>query len=103
VLVAALYLLEVVGRERVEQMPDARSRKAVDLRYPKAGRGPGSVHNLLSGTPAHAFRFAVAPHVGRERRPVAGVYGVADRLANKGGAYGPAVTAGVGEYSPAAP
>src|SRR5215204_1656616 len=101
VLVAALYLLEVVGRERVEQVPDARSRKAVDLRYPKAGRGPGSVHDLLGGTPAHAFRVAVAPHVGRKRRPVAGVYGVADRLADQVGAYGPAVQAVAAEYLPA--
>src|SRR4029450_10190497 len=93
VLIAALYLLEVVGWEGVEQVPDARSRKAVDLRYPKAGRGPGGVHDLLGGTPAHAFRIAVAPHVGRERRPVAGVYGVADRLPNQVGAYGPAVQA----------
>src|SRR5829696_779860 len=101
VLIAAFYLSEVVGRERVEQVPDARPRKAVDLRHPKAGRCPRRVHDLLGGTPAHAFRVAVAPHVGRERRPVAGVYAVADRLADKVGAYGPAVQAVAAQYLPA--
>src|ERR671910_675776 len=99
--VAAFYLLEVVGRERVEEVPDARSRKAVDLRYAEAGCGPGRIHDLLSSTPAHAFRVAVAPHVGRERRPVAGVYAVADRLADKVGANGPAVQAVAAQYLPA--
>src|SRR5919112_847811 len=83
-------------------MPDARPRKAVDLRHPKAGRGPGRVHDLLGGPPAHAFRVAVAPHVGRERRLVAGVYGVADGLADQVGAYGPAVQAVAAQYLPAA-
>src|SRR3712207_742738 len=91
VLVATLYLREVVGRKGVVLVPDARSREPVYLRDPEAGRSPRGVLHLVGGAPPHPFRVAVAPNVGGEGRLVPRVYRIADRLANEVVAYGPAV------------
>src|ERR687894_1814470 len=59
VLVAALYLGEVVGREGVELVPDARPREPVDLRDPEAGGGPGRIFHLVCGAAPYPFGVAV--------------------------------------------
>jgi hypothetical protein len=68
VLIAALDFVEVVRRERVQHVPDARAREAVDLLDTEQTGRASRVLHALRGTTAHAFRLAVAPHVGGQNR-----------------------------------
>ena len=82
-LVAALDLGEVVGRERVEHVPGRRAGEAGDRRHAEPRRGAGGVLELVGGALADALGVAVAPHVGRDDALVAGVDRIADRLADE--------------------
>ena len=82
-LVAALDRREVVGRERVEEVPDRRAGEAGDDVDAELRRGPRGVHHPLGRPLPHAFGLAVAPDLGREHRPVAVVDRVADGLADE--------------------
>src|SRR6266516_2821024 len=86
ILVAALDGGEVVGRERVEEMPDRRAGEPVHLRDPKPSGGARRVLHPLRGALPHALRVAVAPDLGRQDRLVARVDRVADGLADEVGA-----------------
>jgi hypothetical protein len=83
VRVAALDLRPVVGREGVELVPDGRAGEAGDDRHAERRGGARRVLHPLGGARAHALRVAVAPHLGREDRLVAGVDRVADGLADE--------------------
>src|SRR3954447_10471311 len=91
--VAALDLRRVVGREGVEEVPDRRAREAVYLGDAEAGRGPRHVLHALGGPRAHARGIPVAPDFTGKDGLVAGIDGVADRLADEMGADGPAAQA----------
>ena len=82
-LIAALDRREVVGRERVEEVPDRRAGEAGDDVDAELRRGPRGVHHPLGRPLPHAFGLAVAPDLGREHRPVAVVDRVADGLADE--------------------
>ena len=71
-LVAALDLVEVVGRERVEHVPDRRAGEARDHVDAELRGGAGGVLHPLGGALLHAGGVAVAPDLGRQRRPGAG-------------------------------
>ena len=58
------------GRERVEQVPDARTGEAVDDVQPQLLGRPGGVFQFFGGPGAHAGRVAVAPDVRRQDRLV---------------------------------
>jgi hypothetical protein len=82
-------------REGVDRVPDRRAGETVDdggklVGFAAAGLGVeeeagglGGGDHLLGGPLAHALGLAVAPHVGREDRLVAGVDVVADGLADE--------------------
>ena len=69
--VAALDLDEVVGRERVEEVPDRRAGEARHHVDPELRRRAGGVLHPLGRALAHARGVAVAPHLGRQDRLVA--------------------------------
>lgn len=71
------------GRERVEQMPDARTGKAIDDRDAEFLRGAGSVLHLFGGALIDTGGFAVAPNPRRENRLVPLINEVAYRLPDK--------------------
>ena len=79
-LVAALDRGEVVGRERVEEVPDRRAGEPGDHGDAELRGRPGRVLHPLGRAPAHALRIAVAPHLRRHDAPVALVDRVAHRL-----------------------
>ena len=83
VLVAALHLRPVVGRERVQLVPDRRAGEAGDDRHAERRRGARGVLHALGGARAHALGIAVAPHLGRQDALVARVDRVAHRLADE--------------------
>ena len=91
VLVAALDVVPVVGRERVEHVPDGRAGEAGhDLDAEPRG-GPRRVLHLLGGPLPDALRVAVAPDVLGQDALVARVDRVADGLADEVRADRPAV------------
>ena len=83
VLVAALDLVVVVGRERVDQVPDRRAGEAVHLPDAEPRGGAGRVLHPLGRARANALLLAVAVDLGREDRLVARVDAVADRLSDE--------------------
>ena len=91
--IAAFNGGEVVGRERVEQVPDGGAGEAVDLAHAELGGGAGGVHHALCGAVAHALRVAVAPHRGGHDALVPCVNRVADRLPDQVRADGAALEA----------
>jgi hypothetical protein len=79
-LVAALDLVEVVGRERVEHVPDRRAGEARHDLDAEAGGGAGGVLHPFRGACADAVRVAVAPDLRRHDRLVTYVDRIADGL-----------------------
>ena len=92
-VVASLDRVEVVRRERVEEMPDRRAGEPVHLRHAERRRGTRRVGEPLGGALPHALGLTVAPDLGREDRAVALVDRVADRLADEMRAQRPAAEA----------
>jgi hypothetical protein len=90
VLVAALDLAPVVGRERVEHVPDGRAGEAGDDRRAELRRRARGVLHPLGRAAAHALGVAVAPDLRRQHALVAGVDRIAHRLADEVGAQRPA-------------
>src|SRR4029450_8231272 len=83
VLVGALDLAEVVRGERVEEMPDRRTREPVPLCHSEPRGRPGRVLHALRGAFPYAALLAVAPDVRRKNRLVARVDAVTDGLADE--------------------
>jgi hypothetical protein len=83
VLVAALDLGPVVGREGVELVPDGRARETGDDGHAERRGGARGVLHALGGAGAHALGVAVAPDVGRQDALVARVDRVADGLTDQ--------------------
>jgi hypothetical protein len=92
-LVTALERSEVVGGERVQEVPDRRSGEPGDDRHAHLCRGAGGVLKALGGALAYAVGVAVTPHLVGEDRPVARIDRVAHRLADEVGADRPAAQA----------
>ena len=90
-LVAALNLGKVVRRERVQEVPNRRARKAVHLRHAESCSRPCGVLHALGGAAPHAFLLAVAPHVRRQDRLMARVDAIADGLPDEVRAERPAL------------
>ena len=88
-LVAALDLAEVVGRERVEEVPDRRAGEAGDDLDAELRGGPRGVHHPLGGALPHAFGLAVAPDLGREHALVRGRRSGRTRPGRRGGCRSP--------------
>ena len=82
-LIAAVDLGVVVGRERIDEMPDRGAGEAVHDRHTELCGGAGGVLHPLGGAGAHALGVAVPVHVGRQDRAVPGIDPVADRLADE--------------------
>ena len=82
-LVAALDLAEVVGRERVEEVPDRRAGEARDDLDAELRSGPRGVHHPLGGPLRARLGLAVAPDLGREHALVARGDRVAHGLADE--------------------
>ena len=93
---AFLPVLVAGRRERVDRMPDGGAGKAVDdgggaflaaeaggLRVHERACGLAGLDHLFGGAFADAFRFAVAPDIGRQDALVPGINVVADRLADE--------------------
>src|SRR5690606_34756725 len=89
VIEASLPILLRRRRKRVDRMPDARPREAVDDGGKLLASGAGvdepptrlpRPDHLLGGTLADAFRIAIAPDVGRKDQFVPLVDRIADRL-----------------------
>jgi hypothetical protein len=83
VLVPPVDLGPVVGRERVEHVPDARPGKAVHLGDAERRCGAGRVGHARCRALSDALRVAVPPDLRREDRSVALVDRVADSLADE--------------------
>ena len=93
VLVAAVDLGEVVGRERVEQVPDRRAGEAVHLLHAERAGRAGRVLHPLGRALAHALGVAVAPDLRRQDVAVTVVDRIADGLADQVRAERPALEA----------
>ena len=87
--VPAFDLVEVVRRERVDQVPDGRPREAVHLSDAEPCRRPRGIGESLGRSTANALRVAVAPDLGGKDRMVPLVDSVADRLPHEMGAERP--------------
>jgi hypothetical protein len=93
VVVPPLDGVPVVGRERVEHVPDRRAREAGHHLHAEPSRRTRGVLHLLGRSPADALGVAVPPHVLGQYRPVPLVDRVADRLPDEVCADRPAVEA----------
>ncbi len=80
VRVALLHDAEIVGREGIDQVPDARTSEAVDLEHTKLGSRAGRVGNFLGGALPDTLGLAIAPHMIRHDACVASIDVVANRL-----------------------
>ena len=83
VLVAPLDLVEVVRRERVQQVPDARAGEAVDLLDAEQCRSASRVLQPLRCALEHTFGLAVPPHFGGQNRPMPLIDRIADTLTDE--------------------